>query len=74
MSDVDDDTEKDASVGVATLEKKTRYKRAMKEDMSPKKKLKSKKVSADVANKYDKFLRHTRDLKTDRSKKKNDIP
>ena len=73
FSDADDATEKDASVGVATHEKKTRFKRAMKEDESPTKKKKSKKVHVDVTKVYDQFLRHTRDLKpVAKDKKKGD--
>ena len=66
--------EKDGSVGVATLEKKTRYRRDMKEDLLPNKKAKSKKASSDVATTYEKYVTHTRAFKTDRMKKKSAIP
>ena len=70
--DDDDAAEKDASVGVATLEKKTRFKRAAKEDLSPIKKKKIK-ASQDVTNTYEKFVMHSRKFKPDRSKKKDAI-
>ena len=71
--DDDDAAEKDASVGVENLEKKTRFKRVAKEDLSPIKKKKIK-VSQDVANTYEKFVMHSRKFKPEHSKKKDAIP
>jgi hypothetical protein len=47
----------DASTGVKTLDKKTRYKRAAKGEATPPP-LKKTKVSQDVVHKYDKYVTH----------------
>nr|XP_051221937.1 ubiquitin-like-specific protease 1 [Lolium perenne] len=60
---------KDASTGAKTVEKKTRYKRAAKGELSPPK-LKKIKVSQDVVRKYDKYVSHGRKFKR---KKKNEV-
>ncbi|KAM0832562.1 hypothetical protein ACQ4PT_064814 [Festuca glaucescens] len=61
---------KDASTGAKTVEKKTRYKRAAKGELSPPL-LKKIKVSQDVVRKYDKYVSHGRKFKR---KKKNEEP
>ena len=66
--------EKDDSVGVATLEKRTRYKREMKEDLVGNKKAKRKKAPSDFASLYQTFVTHTRTFKNDRMKKKSAVP
>ena len=67
-------TEKDDNVGVATLEKKTRYKRAMKKDLVGNKKAKRKKAPSDFGSLYQTFVTHTRTFKNDRVKKNSAIP
>ena len=66
--------EKDDSVGVATLEKKTRYKRAMKEDLVGNKKAKRKKAPSHFGSLYQTFVTHTQTFKNDHVKKKSAIP
>ncbi|KAM0858361.1 hypothetical protein ACQ4PT_047884 [Festuca glaucescens] len=61
---------KDASTGAKTVEKKTRYKRAAKGELSPPL-LKKIKVSQDVVRKYEKYVSHGRKFKW---KKKNEEP
>ncbi|XP_051205482.1 uncharacterized protein [Lolium perenne] len=60
---------KDASTGAKTVEKKTRYKRAAKGELSPPK-LKKIKVSQDVVRKYGKYVSHGHKFKR---KKKNEV-
>ena len=66
--------EKDDSVGVATLDKKTRYKREMKKDLVGNKKAKRKNAPSDFASMYQTFVTHTQTFKNDRMKKKSAIP
>ncbi|KAM0890768.1 hypothetical protein ACQ4PT_026853 [Festuca glaucescens] len=61
---------KDACTGAKTVEKKTRYKRAAKGELSPPL-LKKIKVSQDIVRKYDKYVSHGRKFKR---KKKNEEP
>ncbi|KAM0884639.1 hypothetical protein ACQ4PT_030878 [Festuca glaucescens] len=61
---------KDASTGAKTVEKKTRYKRAAKGELSPPL-LKKIKVYQDIVHKYDKYVAHARKFKR---KKKNEEP
>ncbi|KAM0883488.1 hypothetical protein ACQ4PT_031593 [Festuca glaucescens] len=60
----------DASTGVKTLDKKTRYKREAKGEATPPP-LKKIKVSQDVVHKYDKYVAHGRKFKR---KKKDEEP
>ena len=69
MNDSDVAIEKDAITGAQTLEKKTRFKRAAKDDLSPAV-LKKIKVSQDLARTYSKYVNHGRKFKPDRVKKK----
>ena len=62
-------TEKDASTGVQTLEKKTRFKRAAKEDLTPAV-MKKIKVSQELAKTYSKYVNHGRKFRAERTKKK----
>ena len=56
MNDSDVATEKDAITGAQTLEKKTRFKRAAKDDSTPAV-IKKIKVNQDLINAYDKYVR-----------------
>ena len=60
---------KDASSGFATHEKRTRYKRAAKEDLTPPK-VKKMKVTEHVSALYKKFVTNGRKLKTQPKGKK----
>ena len=60
-------TENEASAGAQTIEKKTRFKRAAKDDSSPGKN-KSLKVGPEVTEAYEKFVSHTRKFIPEKSK------
>ena len=65
-------TEKPASTGIATIDRKNRHKRAAKDDAETPK-LKKIKVSQDVSEMYSKFVAHSRKFKNEK-KSKEDIP